>query len=347
MKVRLPYRVGAIFGVAMFAGLTLFTVVAGGTAAHPAVAASTYCYAAADSQQPAYDPVNDLTYVPSNLTGYPNVVTALNMTSCSSQTISLPAGAGASAATFDSKDGHVYVSDYLLDQVYVINGTRIVATVGGGWFDHPVAVAYDPLAGSVLVANFASGNLTEITGTRVVGSFSSGGSGPASIAVDTAARSILVVNQQSRNLTIVTDAASPLNSPQLSDSYSAPGQLPLAVAFDKSSGLDYVSWIATNGSGWTNGSLSLVYGKNGTLAGTVFLGLHRIPSWLGYSPATSRVYVALTARHTVWELSGTTVVKETQLAPRSVPVGFAYDSAAHRELVCGFGTPSSRIYAIV
>jgi len=72
-----------------------------------------------------------------------------------------------SGIIFDPLDGCLYITDYNLDQVYVVNAATLatVATIPVG--SHPVGLAFNPGIGWIEVADSGSGNLTLLNGSSV------------------------------------------------------------------------------------------------------------------------------------------------------------------------------------
>jgi DNA-binding beta-propeller fold protein YncE len=314
-------------GTAASAGVALLLLISPvfPGAAAPAV---RHCGAGYDVGGVAYDPARGLAYVLNNGTynASPPSVQVIDPTTCSARTIGLLHASGPAAAAYDPANQWVYVADYALDQVYVLNGSSVVATIAGGWFAGPNLIGYDPAAHLILVTNSEGQNLTAIQGKRVVGSIATG-SGPVGVAFDGSPGTILVTNRLSRNLTVVANASSPVGSPE--SSVSLGNQTLGAIVYDPSDHLNYVVVQAT--SFYSNGTV-LVLRANGTMVGTI--GVGHVPLSLGYSGHTRRVYVGV-ARDTVWELSGVSSVGRVYLGPRNTPGGFAYDPQLRAMLVTG------------
>lgn len=107
----------------------------------------------------AYDPVNHYIYVPNSGSSDLSIVSG----GCTLvDTITFPTGAVTYAAEFDPTNNWVYVTDYALNQVYVLNGTKLLTTITSSAFDSPLGVTYDPgdavmgwrIAGRIPLASF-------------------------------------------------------------------------------------------------------------------------------------------------------------------------------------------------
>jgi YVTN family beta-propeller protein len=93
----------------------------------------------------------------------------LNLTSEAStgRAVGNPSLSLLSGIIFDPLDGYLYVTDYNLNQVYVVNATTLgtVATIPVGV--HPVGLAFNPRNDWIEVANSGSGNVTLLNGSSV------------------------------------------------------------------------------------------------------------------------------------------------------------------------------------
>ena len=154
------------------------------------------CKVGTSPVEPTYDPVNHEIYVPNELSHNISVVKS----PCTlAATIKLPSGSEPEAAAFDPQDNYVYVTDFGLNQVYVISGTKIIDTLHG--FDGPYALVYDPCVEGVVITNFGSANLTVATGLYDYSS-QPAGSGPDAIDYDPSFGLTIVANYYSGNVTI-------------------------------------------------------------------------------------------------------------------------------------------------
>ncbi len=143
----------------------------------------------------AYDPVNHYVYV-STLSGYVVVLNdSLANGACHVKTnIALPSGAAPRGLAFDPSDGQMYVVDGALNQVYIINGTKLKDTISnsscassflGCHFNAPHGIAYDPDDGFMYVTNQGDGTVTSMAPSDeyvLDGTFSIGGHVPTEIA---------------------------------------------------------------------------------------------------------------------------------------------------------------------
>ncbi|HEV2449622.1 MAG TPA: PKD domain-containing protein [Thermoplasmata archaeon] len=109
-----------------------------------------------------------------------------------------------SGAVFDPLDGDLYVSDSRANVVYVLNLSSPLAptnveTIPVG--KDPVALTFDPMFGDIVVANYASANLTVLNGSTaaagLVGAFSIPvAPGPAALVLDPAQDALLVSTEE-------------------------------------------------------------------------------------------------------------------------------------------------------
>jgi YVTN family beta-propeller protein len=111
---------------------------------------------------------------------------------------SLGNGTGAgSAIAWDPVDGSLYVTDAQADVVYVLNASTLADLEEVPVGKQPVAIAFDPVSDSIVVANSGSANLTILNGTSPASALVRPTSlavapGPSSLVVDPAQDTILV-----------------------------------------------------------------------------------------------------------------------------------------------------------
>lgn len=268
----------------------------------------------------AWDPVDHRVYVSNFGAG---TVSVLKGTCSIVGTIRLPNfGAQPFGIAFDPSNDWVYVVDSALDQVYAIDGTKLVATVTGN-FSYPVGIAYDPAAGIMLVTNWApaKGYITTINGTSANRTIAVGGQ-PVGISYDPFYNVVLVANELSDNITFI-NASSPSTPHHRS---LAVGTRPYSIAFDPSDGDDYVS----NGVG----NNVTVFTGAGVHVGSVVVG--RYPAGLVYSPSSLSVYVAVAHDNSVSVVHGLTVTSKVRLGRGADPSWLAYDDRNNDVFVAGY-----------
>jgi DNA-binding beta-propeller fold protein YncE len=259
--------------------------------------------------QPAFDNSSGTFYVPNN---YSSNVTTFKANCQNVSSIALPTGSRPDGAAYDSADHDVYISDFALSRVYVLNGTALVATIKAHGIRHPLGTFYDAPARDILIPDLWGHHVSVIHGTRVVGEIATGFA-PKSIAIDATANSLWIVDDQTSNITVVNNATDPLGAPHLSVSN---GQVVQYVVHDSADGMEYVSNLAHAG------SVSM-FSSYGSLVTSIPVGF--VPQQLGFSPHTSTVYVSM-SMHSIWEIQGSNVTKKLGIYYALAPTFYVYDS---------------------
>ena len=156
------------------------------------------------------------------------------------------AGAGQRGSTSARWRGAVVVAAVALSlaagavPASALGGYTVTATIPVG--TGPTAVAVDPAAGTVYVANFDDSTVSVIdeatgavTATIRVGSF------PNAVAVDPAAGTVYVTNQNDGTVSVIDEATGTVTAT------IAVGTQPYAVAVDPAAGTVYVANLALTG----------------------------------------------------------------------------------------------------
>jgi YVTN family beta-propeller protein len=249
------------------------------------------CAAGSGPYFPAYDPVNHAVYVPNYASGN---ITVLKRTCSIAGTIHLPTGASPVAVAFDPANNDVYVTDDSLNQVYVISGQTIVATISGTQLPSPWAITWDPGDSMILVSNdYGAYDVVGIQGTTIVGTIGVG-SFPTALCFDPFYNVVLVVNRFSDNVTLL-NAYSPL-SPVVGT--VAVGSNPSSCAYDPADSEDYVVNYGSN-------NVSVISGSGGVI-GSVTVG--SLPRGIAWDQATLQIMVGNTQKGGVSLISGTTFI---------------------------------------
>jgi YVTN family beta-propeller protein len=206
----------------------------------------------------------------------------------------LAVGAEPEVGATDLANGLVYVVDTIGDEVSVLDGTSVSATIDlatnqtGG----PNYVVYDALDGFVYVVDQynsegTAGAVSVINGTSVIAVLPVG-QGPEFAVVDPATGWVYVLNGAS-------DTVSVLNRTTVVGAIPV-GQDPVAAAFDA---LDGYGYVANRGSA----NVSLVFAAH--LVGSLPAGSE--PASVAYDPLDGFVYVANNASNNVTVYSDTFV----------------------------------------
>jgi YVTN family beta-propeller protein len=203
---------------------------------------------------------------------------------------SVRVGSGPGAATYDSRNGFVYVTGgFGPGNVSVINGTKLVGVVPVG--NDPTSPAYDPANGLVYVPNGVNGTVSVIRDMTVVASVKVGSS-PYSATYDSGNGCVYVVNEGNATVSVI-------NGTVLAGTVSV-GTEPLYATYDTADGYVYVSNLVSN-------SVSVINGIS--LVATLSVGN---PYFAAYDDRNGDVYVPGS--------SGVTVVNGTKIVG-SVAIG--------------------------
>lgn len=275
------------------------------------------CFTGSAPRTPGYDPVSHRIYVP-NQEGN---ISVFNETCHLVGTITPPSGALPIQAAFDPANNYVYVTDYALNQVYAISGTRIVATITG--FDAPKGITFDEFIPGMVVVNSGNDQVDVLVGTENFGEFFFTGTDPFEVVFDPLCVCDLVTNTGSDNVTVHVDFTGTTFS-------TAVGKSPRGMAYDPGRGLDYVA---------NSGSNTVSVLRAGILSNTIsgFDG----PYGVAWDQSTLTIWVTNTANGKVYEIggsSGISIVKKLSTASDSDPLGLAYDEFDNDMYVTGFNT---------
>ncbi len=266
----------------------------------------TSCTTGATATAAAWDPVTHRMYVTNAGAG---TISLLKGTCTVSAKITTPSLSTPYGIAFDPSNNYVYATDFYLNQVYVISGTTVIATITG--FSEPAGIAYDPGDGVMVVANYGGNTVSLISGTSLSSSVAVG-SFPIAVAYDPYFSVVLVTNVLSDNVTLLN-----ATYPFLATGHgSAPtGSDPYAVAYDPANDADYVANYGSD-------NVTVMYG-NGYVVGSVRVATG--PWGVAFSPAALSMYVANGGSNSVWVISGLSVTHKDKLGGTSAPRGLGYD----------------------
>ncbi len=180
-------------------------------------------------------------------------------------------------------------------------GGTVVATIPVG--TGPTGVGYDSGNGYVYVANWLSGNVSVINGTRVVATIPVG-TNPQGVGFDAGNGYVYVTNSYSGTTSVINGTTVVATVPV--------GDGPVGVGYDSETGYIYVANVRSNNVSVINGT---------TVVATVPVGYG--PDGVGYDSGNGYVYVANAISNTVSVINGTTVVATVSVG--SGPVGVGYD----------------------
>lgn len=262
-----------------------------------------------------YDPLNQLVYVVDEY-DFANGLGAVTVISGLTVVATLNTGEGSNSAVLDPVNGDLYVTDFLTDQVSVIDegGNATIANLTVG--QRPVSAAYDPLDGDVYVANQNSSNVSVLFNLSVIGSLPAGTS-PSSVAYDPADQDVYVANNNSSNVTVYHNQAGVGNV--------GVGAHPEFLAYDPSLGDVEV----------VDSGASLLTIINGTTA-VATIDVASDPVWVGQGPGDPFTYVAGASGSVVSVLNGTLFVQNNTVG--KMPVYGVADPAHGYEDILDYGS---------
>ncbi len=328
-----------ILGTLVAVGVLLLTTVlptAAPSLARPSAlfastAASAHCSVGSHPEFPAYDPVNHEIYVPNGLSSN---ITVLNATCARVATVTLPKGSSPTQAAFDPVNNRVYVTDYALNQVYEISGTKLVSTITG--LSQPSGIIFNPIFGDMVVANYGANDVAFLN-TAVAGvSFTQMvGVEPWAIAYDPSPGILLVTNFGSNNVSVVpANGAGPITSIPVGDH-------PQGIAYDIADAAAYVANYGSN-------NVSVI-GTSGPPVATL-TGFDE-PSSVVWSQSALGIYITNVGSGKVDVLAGTngpsgaaSVVKTYTTASTAGAFGLAYDEATDDMFVTAVS--NDRVYIV-
>jgi YVTN family beta-propeller protein len=254
-----------------------------------------------------------------------------------------PVGVG-----YNNRNGYLYVTSAFSENVSVVNGTTVVATIPVNSGPHTVAygpygVAYDRRTGYVYIANDGSDTVTVINGTTIVASVPVG-KNPEGVAYNTRNGYIYVANMGSDNVSVINGTTVVATVPVDHGPYGVVynpmnGYVYVTNAFSNLvsliNGTAYRGYVQVGGGSWgaaydsrhgyvyvANVGVGMVSVINGTtVVGTV--PVYWGPWGVAYDSKNGYVYVTGGASGTVTVINGMTVIGTIPV--RSGPVGVAYD----------------------
>ncbi len=194
-------------------------------------------------------------------------------------------------------------------------GGTVVATIPVG--TGPTGVGYDSGNGYVYVANWLSGNVSVINGTRVVATIPVG-TNPQGVGFDAGNGYVYVTNSYSGTTSVINGTTVVATVPV--------GDGPVGVGYDSETGYIYVANVRSNNVSVINGT---------TVVATVPVGDG--PDGVGYDSGNGYVYVANYISNTVSVISTT--------APPTFDFSLSSPSPGSLSVVRGGTSPSSSITA--
>src|SRR5205809_52156 len=187
----------------------------------------------------------------------------------------VPVGNYPVGAAYNSKNGYVYVANFVSNSVSLISGTTVVATVPIGYGANPYGVAYDGGNRYVYVTNSGRSAVSVIDGTTVIATVPVGGN-PRGVAYDGGNGYIYVANCDSKAVNVIDGTAVVATVPV--------GTCPYAVAYDTLDGYVYVA----NYADFIRGNVSVISGT----AVVAWIPVGEYPDAVAYDAGNGCAYVA-------------------------------------------------------
>jgi DNA-binding beta-propeller fold protein YncE len=250
-------------------------------------------------------------YVPNDAGGN---VTVLSGTCHKVGTVLLPRGNGPGSAAFDPADDSMYVTDSVLNHVYVIHGLKLVKTISSPELKGPYFALWDPGDSLMLIDNDAfstTGTVVGLYGYTVIGPVAVG-STPRGMCYDPYFATVLVMNFGSNNITIL-NALTPLSAPVAT---VVANETPSSCAFDPALSRDYVAMAGFTGAG----NVTIMNGY-GAVYAVLTVGFS--PFRVAWDQADLRIFVADQAGN-LSVLNGLSIAKTITL-PYGEVGGLVYD----------------------
>jgi YVTN family beta-propeller protein len=224
-------------------------------------------------------------------------------------------GKGPVSATYDDRDGYVYVPNSMSGNVSVISGTTLTGTVDCG--SSPDSATYDSANGYVYVPDSISAQVTVIDGLKVVGTVKVG-AGPQYGSYDSRNGYLYVPSSGSNNVSVI-------NGTMIVGSVDV-GDSPQIATYDNGDGFVYVPNAGSD-------NVSVINGTK--LVGTVNVGTG--PQYAAYDPGNGFIYVANSLSFNVSVINGTTVVSTITVGAQ--PDSVSYDEGNGFVYVANHGIP--------
>ena len=282
------------------------------------------CFTGGHPRDPGYDPVTHEVYVPNEGSpGLPNI-TVYSQTCQLVGTISLPSNSIPWQAAFDPSNNYMFVTDYGLNEVYVISGTTIVHTITG--LDGPEGVTFDYGLVSMDVVSSGGDNVSAWTGAGEFDTSFATGSDPSGILYDPGCACEFVTNSGSDSVTVIETATNTFRTVSLTV-----GKSPEGIGYDPNDGGVYVANAGSNNVSVLN-TVGGTVGVYGSIAG------FNQPAAVAWDQASAYIYVANEANGKVVVVSGDSIVKKYSTASDSHAIGLAYDEFNDDMYVTGFNT---------
>ena len=230
------------------------------------------------------------------------------------------------SVVYDSSNGYVYVDSHLLNSVYVIKGSRVMANLSVG--ESPTSMLYDPADGYIYVASFRNGSVAAISNVSMVKSIEVGPS-PDYIFYSPAARSVYVsgllfIDQGDTGVSDNATEIKGINITEVATLGQGPmGRGPSMGIYDNRTGAIYFTRQISNSivALSKNGSLLNVY--NGSLAAEPFYEIYDKGNGLVYVLSS----VQINGTQSVFGFSGTSLNYSFDVPDGTLALG--YDPASN------------------
>ena len=224
------------------------------------------------------------------------------------------------AVAYDPSNGYVYVANYGLNDVYVINSSNsIIAKIGVGI--NPDSIVYDAFNHDIYVSNFVSENVSVINSTNSVVQSIDLGAEPQSLTYDPLNHIVYAANPGNDNISAINSTTGKVSS------ISVPS-VPHAVCYDPSNGYLYSADFNSN-------NTSVINTTSGKIIDNVTVGTE--PYALAFDPFNDYIYVSNAGSNNISLINTSNVVVSTVSVGKN-PEGMAYDKKNEYMYVVNFGS---------
>ncbi|MCW6168594.1 MAG: YncE family protein [Thermoplasmatales archaeon] len=224
------------------------------------------------------------------------------------------------AVAYDPYNGYVYVANYGLNDVYVINSSNsVIAKISVG--TNPDSVAYDAFDHDVYVSNFGSESVSVISSRNYVVQSINLAAEPQSLTYDPSNHMVYTANPENDNISVINSTTGNVSSIAVSST-------PHAVSYDPYNNYLYVAEFNSN-------RTSVINTTSGKIIDNITVGIE--PYALTYDPSNNYIYVANAGSSNISIINASNVVTGTinvGITPESV----AYDPMNKYMYVVDFGS---------
>jgi YVTN family beta-propeller protein len=243
-----------------------------------------------------------------------------------SLTSTIPVGNGPMGIAYDSKNGNMYVTNFMSNTVSVIDGNtnNVISTIPLGSNASPADVAFDSENGKVYVTNFNAGTVSIINGNtnQVIATIPGLGQGVFAIAYDTENGKVYVTNFNAGTVSVIDG-----NTNQVIATIPVGGN-PTAISFNPNNENIYVADGVNR--------VDVINPVTNVIVASVIVGNE--PSGIAFDSHNKNMYVTnfMSGTVSVIDTRTNTVTATISMPPGSNPSGVAFDSSNSEIYVTNF-----------